>query len=118
MLHACIARETISLYPRFLSADVWCASSREGVIRHWLFLLTDVDFVYDGNPRVNPDAKPIKVVDQTVRARNRNALAKFATFFSTLSRGNMPCPAPAISIWRLWTFSPLGLPYAISASRT
>ena len=29
---------------------------------HWLFLLTDVDALYDKNPRVYPDAKPIRVV--------------------------------------------------------
>jgi glutamate 5-kinase len=29
----------------------------------WLFLLTDVDALYDKNPNVHPDAKPIRVVD-------------------------------------------------------
>jgi glutamate 5-kinase len=29
----------------------------------WLFLLTDVDALYDKNPNVHHDAKPIRVVD-------------------------------------------------------
>lgn len=28
-----------------------------------LFLMTDVDCLYDKNPRSNPDAKPIEVVE-------------------------------------------------------
>lgn len=28
-----------------------------------LFLMTDVDCLYDKNPRTNPDAKPIEIVD-------------------------------------------------------
>lgn len=28
-----------------------------------LFLMTDVDCLYDKNPRTNPDAKPIEVVE-------------------------------------------------------
>eukprot|EP00124_Ichthyophonus_hoferi_P001811 Ihof_evm11s105 gene=Ihof_evmTU11s105 len=29
----------------------------------WLFLMTDVDALYDANPNTHPDAKPIRVVD-------------------------------------------------------
>lgn len=29
----------------------------------YLFLLTDVDCLYDKNPRTHPDAKPVEVVD-------------------------------------------------------
>lgn len=30
---------------------------------NWLFLLTDVDSLYTANPRTDPTAKPIHVVD-------------------------------------------------------
>ena len=26
---------------------------------HWLFLMTDVDFLYTANPKTDPNAKPI-----------------------------------------------------------
>ena len=29
----------------------------------YLFLMTDVDCLYDTNPRTNPDAKPVGVVE-------------------------------------------------------
>jgi len=29
----------------------------------WLFLMTDVDSLYTSNPRTDPDAKPIHVVE-------------------------------------------------------
>lgn len=36
----------------------------------FLFLMTDVDCLYDKNPRTNPDAQPIQVIDDidSVRA--------------------------------------------------
>lgn len=36
------------------------------VAADWLFLLTDVDFLYEGNPRTDPTVKPLKIIDQAV----------------------------------------------------
>lgn len=43
----------------------------------FLFLMTDVDCLYDKNPRTNPDAKPIPVIDDidSIHADGKCAVA-------------------------------------------
>ena len=39
----------------------------------YLFLMTDVDCLYTDNPRKNPDAKPVRVVDDIEAMRRSGA---------------------------------------------
>jgi glutamate 5-kinase len=41
----------------------------------YLFLMTDVDCLYTDNPRSNPDAKPVFVVDDITALREKGMLA-------------------------------------------
>lgn len=48
---------------RFGDNDTLSAITAAMVQADYLFLMTDVDCLYDKNPRTHPDAKPIEVVD-------------------------------------------------------
>lgn len=48
---------------KFGDNDTLSAITAGMVHADYLFLMTDVDCLYDKNPRTNPDAKPIEVVD-------------------------------------------------------
>jgi len=48
---------------RFGDNDTLSALVASLVRAHWLVLLTDVDALYTADPRTNPDAKPIRVVE-------------------------------------------------------
>jgi hypothetical protein len=54
-----------------------------------LFLMTDVDCLYDKNPRSNPDAKPIEVVEDiaALQADGENPflIARFALWSLTVN---------------------------------
>ena len=56
----------------------------------WLFLLTDVDALYTDNPRVNPDAKAIPVVDDISVVLSQGTYVKcflLQSFYIVLSVG-------------------------------
>jgi glutamate 5-kinase len=40
----------------------------------YLFLLTDVDCLYTDNPRTNPDAKPIRFVENITELREKGRM--------------------------------------------
>src|SRR3954453_7602784 len=48
---------------KFGDNDTLSAITAGMVHADYLFLMTDVDCLYDKNPRTNPDAKPVFVVD-------------------------------------------------------
>lgn len=48
---------------KFGDNDTLSAITGAMVHADMLFLMTDVDCLYDKNPRTNPDAKPIEVVE-------------------------------------------------------
>lgn len=50
---------------RFGDNDTLSAQVANLVQADWLFLLTDVDYLYTGNPRLDPEAKPIFIVEDT-----------------------------------------------------
>jgi len=47
--------------------DTMAAMTAALVEADWLFLATDVDFLYSSNPKSDPDAKPIYVVDDVAK---------------------------------------------------
>ncbi|NJL85154.1 MAG: glutamate 5-kinase [Leptolyngbyaceae cyanobacterium SM1_1_3] len=49
---------------KFGDNDTLSAQVASLVGAHWLFLLTDVDRLYSADPRSNPDARPISLVDK------------------------------------------------------
>lgn len=55
-----------------------------------LFLMTDVDCLYDKNPRTNPDAKPIEVVDDfsMLEADGKSYFPAFCSRSSTVKFGS------------------------------
>ncbi len=48
---------------KFGDNDTLSAITAAMVHADYLFLMTDVDCLYDKNPRLNPDAKPVEVVE-------------------------------------------------------
>lgn len=54
---------------RFGDNDTLSAITSGMVNADYLFLMTDVDCLYTDNPRVNPDARPILVVDNVTKLR-------------------------------------------------
>lgn len=48
---------------KFGDNDTLSAITAAMVHADFLFLMTDVDCLYDKNPRANPDAQPIEVVE-------------------------------------------------------
>jgi glutamate 5-kinase len=48
---------------KFGDNDTLSAITAAMVQADYLFLMTDVDCLYDTNPRTNPDAKPVGVVE-------------------------------------------------------
>lgn len=62
--------DTLSLDEvRFGDNDTLSAITAGMVNANYLFLMTDVDCLYTDNPRLNPDAKPILVVDNISKLR-------------------------------------------------
>ena len=56
--------DTISVSEiKFGDNDTLSAITAGMVQADYLFLMTDVDCLYDSNPRSNPNAKPIEVVE-------------------------------------------------------
>lgn len=49
----------------------------------YLFLLTDVDCMYTDNPRVNPDAKAVRVVRDVAQIRQQVSTATMGTSLGT-----------------------------------
>jgi glutamate 5-kinase len=54
---------------KFGDNDTLSAISSNIVHADYLFLLTDVDCMYTDNPRVNPDAKAVRVVKDIAEVR-------------------------------------------------
>lgn len=54
---------------RFGDNDTLSAITAGMVNAEYLFLMTDVDCLYTGNPRDNPDARPVLVVDNVSKLR-------------------------------------------------
>ncbi|CAE8620436.1 unnamed protein product [Polarella glacialis] len=54
---------------KFGDNDTLAAMTAALVEANWLFLATDVDFLYTANPKDNPDAKPIYAVEDVTKLR-------------------------------------------------
>lgn len=69
---------------RFGDNDTLSAITAAMVQADYLFLMTDVDCVYDKNPRTNPDAVPIEVVEDVA-----SLVADVSSAGSSLGTGGM-----------------------------
>ncbi len=69
---------------KFGDNDTLSAITAGMVQADYLFLMTDVDCLYDKNPRTNPDAKPIEVVQDISKL-----VADVSSSGSTLGTGGM-----------------------------
>lgn len=61
-------------YGRFGDNDTLSAIAAGMVDADYLFLLTDVDCLYTGNPRTCPTAQPVRVVDNISRLRENSMI--------------------------------------------
>ncbi|KAG0242009.1 hypothetical protein BGW41_004992 [Actinomortierella wolfii] len=79
--------DTISVSEiRFGDNDTLSAITAGMIHADYLFLMTDVDCLYTDNPRVNPDAKPVLVVDDIEALKQKVSVA---TAGSSLGTGGM-----------------------------
>ncbi|KAF9918566.1 hypothetical protein FBU30_000136 [Linnemannia zychae] len=79
--------DTISVSEiRFGDNDTLSAITAGMIHADYLFLMTDVDCLYTDNPRVNPDAKPVLVVDDIAALKEKVSVA---TAGSSLGTGGM-----------------------------
>ncbi|KAF9896340.1 hypothetical protein BX616_007656 [Lobosporangium transversale] len=79
--------DTISVSEiRFGDNDTLSAITAGMVHADYLFLMTDVDCLYTDNPRVNPDAKPVLVVDDIAALKEKVSVT---TPGSSLGTGGM-----------------------------
>ncbi|KAI9006923.1 Aspartate/glutamate/uridylate kinase [Hyaloraphidium curvatum] len=69
---------------KFGDNDTLSAITAGMINADFLFLMTDVDALYSDNPRTNPDAKPLRVVDDITETR-----VKVTTPGSSLGTGGM-----------------------------
>ncbi|KAF2141473.1 uncharacterized protein K452DRAFT_228480 [Aplosporella prunicola CBS 121167] len=69
---------------KFGDNDTLSAITAAMVQADYLFLMTDVDCLYDKNPRTNPDAKPIEVVEDIA-----DLVADVSSAGSSLGTGGM-----------------------------
>ncbi|KAJ3281980.1 hypothetical protein HK104_011165 [Borealophlyctis nickersoniae] len=60
---------------RFGDNDTLSAITAGMVNADYLFLLTDVDCLYTANPRTNPDAKPVRVVEDVAKLKQEVTVA-------------------------------------------
>ena len=58
---------------RFGDNDTLSAITAGMVNADYLFLCTDVDCLYTDNPRTNPDAKPVRVVEDVAKLKEEGA---------------------------------------------
>ena len=56
---------------KFGDNDTLSAITAGMVNADFLFLLTDVDAMYDDNPRTNPEAKAVRIVDDIAKIREQ-----------------------------------------------
>ncbi|CED84843.1 glutamate 5-kinase [Phaffia rhodozyma] len=68
---------------RFGDNDTLSAIASNMVHADYLFLMTDVDCLYTDNPRKNPDAKPVRVVDDIESIRQKVSTATLGTSLGT-----------------------------------
>ncbi|KAK3808473.1 MAG: glutamate 5-kinase [Benniella sp.] len=79
--------DTISVSEiRFGDNDTLSAITAGMIHADYLFLMTDVDCLYTDNPRINPDAKPVLVVDDITALKEKVSVA---TAGSSLGTGGM-----------------------------
>ncbi|KAF8927089.1 glutamate 5-kinase [Dissophora ornata] len=79
--------DTISVSEiRFGDNDTLSAITAGMIHADYLFLMTDVDCLYTDNPRTNPDAKPVLVVDDISALKEKVSVA---TAGSSLGTGGM-----------------------------
>ncbi|KAF9580724.1 hypothetical protein BGW38_002508 [Lunasporangiospora selenospora] len=79
--------DTISVSEiRFGDNDTLSAITAGMIHADYLFLMTDVDCLYTDNPRVNPDAKPVLVVDDIATLKEKVSVT---TAGSSLGTGGM-----------------------------
>ena len=75
----------------------------------WLFLLTDVDALYDKNPGVHPDAKPIRVVDDIDQVVREGGLPLGSQFLASDTLVPWVCMVHSCGKWErlciLWQLS-------------
>lgn len=76
---------------KFGDNDTLSAITAAMVHADLLFLMTDVDCLYDKNPRNNPDAQPIEVVeDISSLVADGNSLSRFL-FQHLFPTPSLPC---------------------------
>jgi len=81
--------DTISVQEiKFGDNDTLSAITAGMLQADYLFLMTDVDCLYTSNPRSDPDAKPIEVVED-IRALRANVSVNVNTMGSSLGTGGM-----------------------------
>ncbi|KAI9179297.1 Glutamate 5-kinase [Blastocladiella emersonii ATCC 22665] len=68
---------------KFGDNDTLSAVVARMVAAQWLFLMTDVDALYTDNPRTNPDAKPVRVVDDLHALRSQVSVASAGSAIGT-----------------------------------
>ncbi|KAG0200448.1 hypothetical protein BGX28_006471 [Mortierella sp. GBA30] len=79
--------DTISVSEiRFGDNDTLSAITAGMIHADYLFLMTDVDCLYTDNPRINPDAQPVLVVDDITALKEKVSVA---TAGSSLGTGGM-----------------------------
>lgn len=78
---------------KFGDNDTLSAIAAAMIHADYLFLMTDVDCLYDSNPRANPDAKPIEVVEDISALH-----ADVSTAGSALGTGGMSTKIVAAKI--------------------
>ncbi|KAF9186796.1 hypothetical protein BGZ51_001591 [Haplosporangium sp. Z 767] len=79
--------DTISVSEiRFGDNDTLSAITAGMIHADYLFLMTDVDCLYTDNPRTNPDAKPVLIVDDIAALKEKVSVA---TAGSSLGTGGM-----------------------------
>ncbi|KAG0222045.1 glutamate 5-kinase [Mortierella sp. GBAus27b] len=79
--------DTISVSEiRFGDNDTLSAITAGMIHADYLFLMTDVDCLYTDNPRTNPDARPVMVVDDIAALKEKVSVA---TAGSSLGTGGM-----------------------------
>ncbi|KAF9980303.1 hypothetical protein BGZ75_008581 [Mortierella antarctica] len=79
--------DTISVSEiRFGDNDTLSAITAGMIHADYLFLMTDVDCLYTDNPRTNPDAKPVLVVDDIAALKEKVSVASAG---SSLGTGGM-----------------------------
>ena len=78
---------------KFGDNDTLSAITSAMVHADYLFLMTDVDCLYDKNPRTHPDAHPIEVVEDigAIQADGRTTIMAHVILLGNLTLPSVEC---------------------------